>query len=237
MKNGVTLITPTGDRQETFELCVRFMQRQTHTYDQWIIVDDGDTNLMLPSETDSRAVVLNRIKTRNEASFTLRANLVHALGHVENDIVLDIEDDDWYSPDYIQFMKNLFKINEKLVLVGQGNAIYYHIPSRSWFPCLNENHASLCQTGFRSRVIPWINKICDTLPSGNHFIDTALWSQSLSKCLNVDGPPRCVGMKGLPGRGGIGSGHRHYNRFKRDPRLLKLRQLIGDDISNYKKWI
>jgi hypothetical protein len=36
-----TVITPTGDRPETFALCERYLYRQTLKPSKWIVVDDG----------------------------------------------------------------------------------------------------------------------------------------------------------------------------------------------------
>lgn len=39
----LTLLTATGERQEAFDLCQRWMQRQTFEGSvRWVIVDDGE---------------------------------------------------------------------------------------------------------------------------------------------------------------------------------------------------
>jgi len=42
-----------------------------------------------------------------------------------------------------------------------------------------------------------------------------------------------VGIKGLPGRSGIGMGHRAEIRMTPDPEFVKLKELIGDDYMYY----
>jgi hypothetical protein len=42
-----------------------------------------------------------------------------------------------------------------------------------------------------------------------------------------------VGIKGLPGRKGLGLGHRPDHRFTPDPDFAKLREWIGADAEHY----
>lgn len=48
-QEGITIITPTGDRHEMFSLCAKWVSKQTVQPNQWIIVDDGKIPLCPPT--------------------------------------------------------------------------------------------------------------------------------------------------------------------------------------------
>jgi hypothetical protein len=67
------------------------------------------------------------------------------------------------------------------------------------------------------------------------FIDMAFF-RLMGKDIKVnlfDGKDLAIGIKGLPGRKGIGMGHRAEVKMARDPDFSKLKELIGDDYMYY----
>ena len=144
--------------------------------------------------------------------------------------VVVIEDDDWYHPCYFETMLELLDHND---LTGLGRFIYYHFPSRLYKQRNNRRHANLCQTAFRSDVIPTLRAICRSTRS--YKIDLRLWSlYERSKKILFNRPTLCVGMKGLPGRRGFSSGHRAKKRgYREDPNYEFLERIIGNDLQIY----
>lgn len=221
----VTVITPTGGRPEAFSLCHRFMERQSFQGEvQWIVVDDG-----APRTTDSlpsRHEVLYLFPTPpwSPRQNTLSRNLLKALPHVKYDKVLIIEDDNWYAPTYIETMSQRLEDGD---LVGENSIRYYHVPSHQWRTMGIASRASLGQTGFRAKVLPELCRVCG---EGLTFIDVRLWETSGRKVLSPDSGI-CIGMKGLPGRPGIGVGHRPEcgGDWAADPDSQTLRSWIGED--------
>ena len=194
-------ITPTGGRPEALALCHRWMERQTRPLDEWVVVDDGGV-------TDEN---------------TQAANLLAAIDQVTAtaDVVLVIEDDDWYSPRYVEHMIDLAERSE---LFGDGRARYYNVATSRWAQLHNTAHASLCQTGWRASLTPLVR---DVLATGPAWIDIELWKRAAGRGrVNEPGVVRCVGVKGLPGRPGIGVGHRaDFGTPDRDREML--RQWVG----------
>lgn len=253
MKSGITVITPTGDRPEAFRLCVRSMERQIHQPDQWIIVNDGRDNkdlhnkfshvmfLQGPGISQGQRQYKKRTKQKRERKHTLSLNLLEALPLIEYDTILIMEDDDWYHPEYIAWMASQFAAQHSKLLLGQGKAIYYHLPSQRWMRCNNNYHASLCQTGFKSDLIEKVKNICLKLRKNtNPFIDIKLWLETPKdkKSVLFDDKDYCVGIKGMPGRQGTCAG---WTRFKsraynQDMGRTVLRGLIGDDVELYKRF-
>ena len=219
---GITLITPTGDRHAAFMLCEKYMERQTYAGElQWIVVDDGYEQTHVTLDQDY-------IRRNPGEPKSLGNNLLAALQYVYFDKILVIEDDDWYSPNYVQYMDLLLNSYN---MVGEGRSIYYNITNRKWRHLGNSRHASLCQTGFKSDCLDRFARILSTKEK---FYDIHLWRLSGSKHLFFD-KFLCVGMKGLPGRSGIGMGHRDFNGIY-DQNWEKLRELIGQDVEVY-KWM
>lgn len=226
---AVTLITPTGSRPEAFKLCEKFIARQTYKNSiQWIVVDDGP----IPTECTMHQEYIRGPKIWREGINTQRPNMEAAYEKIRGEYILIIEDDDWYDPCYIERMVDLL---EFYPVVGEGNAKYYHLPSQSYKEMHNYSHASLCQTGLRYSHRTLLD---DAVNSGQLYFDVELWG----KVREAKVPSHlflhenlCVGLKGLPGRAGIGVGHRPQG-YTPDVGFKYLNELIGSDTMLYKPY-
>ena len=230
-----SVITPTGDRPVPFQLCTHFMQRQTLKPDEWIVVDDGAVPIPMPSDTPFLKYI-RRQSTPQKNVHTLPVQMIEALSSVTTDIVIMMEDDDWYCADYLEKMIKLFDQYKGVSLIGQGESVYYHIPLKKYMYVNNRDRASFCQTGFRSELIPALTEICKA--SRDPFIDLKLWRGTKDKFLLLGEKLMCVGMKGLEGRGNqwtIGRKGLHP-RYKPDYGLELLGELIGEDVLLYEKF-
>lgn len=219
----ITAITPTGDRPLAFSLCRRWIENQTIRPDQWIVVDDGKEPI---KETGGFDYI--RREPKGEKN-TLALNLMKATPHVKGDVILIIEDDEYYAPRYIEVMTKHLNKHE---VVGIGRSRYYHLPSGGYMIIGNMRHASLAETGFRRSFLPEFKKI---LTPGKLYIDFAIWQRARRRgfVLRDDKAPLYVGIKGLPGRQGIGRGHERgiYKMFDKDRRVL--RRWIPKDFQTY----
>jgi len=220
----ITLITCTGGRPEAFALCERWMSRQTLDADmQWIVVDDCD-----PATPANRGQIILRPQPRWEpGTLTLARNLAAALTMARGDKIIFIEDDDWYGPTYLADMSARL---DGVPLAGEIPARYYHVPERRYFEVGNAHHASLCQTGIRGDMVPALLSACQ---AESKFLDLLLW-QKFGKKGRLEVGSGSVGIKGMPGRPGIGVGHRSSgSRWKADPSGEGLRSWIGLDAVAY----
>lgn len=233
----VTLITPTGNRPEAFDFCQRQMMRQTYKgLIQWLIINDcpdETVKIIIPTDSNIIPEVLKGPLAWRPGINTQRPNLTEALGHIKGDIVIgSIEDDDWYSPNFLTAYVNLLKIYP---VVGEGNSTYYNLKSRSWKQWRNYQHCSLCQTGFRKELLP---RFEEAIHSGELFMDMALWNifhaHKLKPFIFL-GQNYTIGIKAMPGRLGIGSGHFPDESFVSDPGFNKLKELVGADADFYIK--
>ena len=226
----ITLITATGDRPEALALCERYMLRQTFKGRiQWLVIDDGQVSC-IPSEGQE---YLRREPSAEDRQPTLALNILTLLPFVESDKILFIEDDDWYAPEYISYM---FHVLDNVIIAGEGNAIYYNVKERKYYKHGNTGHASLCQTGLRFNE-DTRKLLQEILNTQEKFIDILLWQKinGVKRLVNHE-QPFCVGIKGMPGRKGIGTGHNPNNRYVEDFDMIYLEKLIGSDKENYGKY-
>jgi len=253
-KEGVTIITCTGGRPKAFRRLDYFVCRQDWNGPcQWIIVDDVDEPTS-PNTTvgigsleltgDLRAAIwasiqITRISPEPKwrpGQNTLARNLLAAIPHVIYDKVLFFEDDDWYRPDYVSNMASVLGEQD---LAGEPLSLYYHLPSKRYRRMVNASHASLCQTGMRSIMLSVLAAVCQ---EDDQFIDYNLWTRSFPTQVRraFTGYGGVVGLKGLPGRPGIGIGHRPQEQahvWQGDPDLKVLQSWIGSDIDLYREFL
>lgn len=199
VRSGITAITPTGDRPLAFALCERWVSRQTKKPDQWIVVDDGRVPITPSVPMD----YVRREPLPTDPKFTLCQNLIAALSKVKGDRILILEDDEYYAPGYVEAM---WRALDGYQLAGIMCSKYYHLPSGKYTQIGNKTHASLAETGFRESFLPQFRATLD----GDSYLDIRLWKSApkgQSHLILDSQTPLYIGIKGLPGRAGIGLGH------------------------------
>jgi hypothetical protein len=240
----ITAITPTGDRPLAMSLCERWMMNQTARPDQWLVVDDGQVPFVpaVPME------YVRREPRAGDPKHTLAINLLQAIPLIRGDKILIIEDDEYYAPAYVQEMAKRLDAG---MIAGITQNRYYHLPTGGYYVMHNREHASLAQTAFTSAFIPTF-KGAVVASMFVDFLDIRMWrmaKQTLNRGFKFGGrvlttrartmgrmpesefalfsdadAPLYVGIKGLPGRNGIGMGHNpgmYPNRDTAGRRVLK----------------
>ena len=233
----ITLITPTGSRPQAFELCKKFIMRQTYKGPiQWIVVYDSKEapDMSNFNKLKTEVEIVKGPKEWREGINTQRFNMDTALNHVKGEYVFIWEDDDWYAPDYIE---RYIWFMSKYDIVGECNNKYYNIERKSFKEWRNVQHASLCSTGLKKSKLAVLDRAVN---SGELFFDIALWRMAKAERHNailIAELGLNVGMKGLPGRLGIGGGHRPDTEgfIKDDKDCNVLKSWIGDDHVLYKE--
>lgn len=220
--NSITCITCTGDRIVAFDLCARWMQDQTIIPSQWIVIDDGKIPM---ANIPKNCEYIRREPQKNDPLHTMVINLKLALSKVTGDKIIIIEDDEYYAPEYI---KEMSKQLNGYDLVGIGKSKYYNIQAFKYYQHNGKefsDHASLAQTAFKKSLIPSIlGKM-----NGDQFLDLRIWQglKGNAHILVDDKEILYVGMKGLPGRSGIGSGHNpNMEGYKNDNNKTVLKEWI-----------
>lgn len=224
----LTLLTATGARPAAWALCERWMARQDYSGPvRWIIVDDGPEPQPVTFRRDGWQLVLVRPSPHWAPGQNTQArNLLKGLAAVDPaDYLVIIEDDDWYAPDWLTTVAAELQHAE---LVGEHRARYYNVQQRRGRKLVNTGHASLCSTAMRGSALQDFANACHSRPK---FIDLELWRRPCDR--RLFGGHRVVGIKGLPGRGGIGMGHDAGFKGEPDPTGALLRDWIGEDSEVY----
>ena len=252
----VSAITSTGFRPEAFELCIRWMQRQNvdGLSVQWVIIDD--------EKRQSGAQIGRRVPFPSvlsvpgfdgSCSCTMPINLHDGVGYCEGDVIVFIEDDDWYHPDYLRVMHRAVYEREVAIAgvaegryyhVGNPNASDYRYNQPSYWERYSDTYASLCRTAIsRRKSVNRLREICWACHSiqadkVDVSVDLRLWGSTPADDGRhmLDDPELTVSIKGLPGRKGAGSLHSRPLK-NRDPNWSKLREWIGEDTDLYREVI
>lgn len=224
----LTLLTATGCRPKPWVLCEAYMLRQTYREPvRWVIVDDGETPQ--PVSFTRSGWTLEFVRPEpfwKPGDNTQARNLLAGLDRItSDDRLVIVEDDDWYSPTWLQICDQKLRGD---LLIGETRARYYSAPKRTARQLSNGMHSSLCSTAMTGKAIDAFRQVC----RGHHkFIDMVLWRTYPHR--QLFGGSSVVGIKGLPGRGGIGVGHSDSFKGTADPDGRVLRQWIGNDAAAY----
>lgn len=242
MKPDITIITPSGDRPWSLRLLSQYILRQTFPGTiQWIVVSDSQnqkpyeqvwTNFACAAISDNRFIngAMHQLPYQPDlvGAKSLAQNLLWGLGHAEGELTFIGEDDDRYGADHLkECVSHLAKPGIKAV--GTIWQRYYHLPSLSYRTYKNVGSA-LCSTAFHSSLK---GKLMDAArwcgENNQRGIDRRFWDSLPEECKDIFEPKhnQVIGMKGLPGREGIGVGHRPRD-FIADADALTLKAWVGD---------
>lgn len=224
----IAILTPTGEREFCLNRCKYYIERQSHLPDYWIISDNGKIKTAKNVSSDKVNTIHGEHPGHSNIGKSFTGNILNILSMIPDDVEYCIvfEDDDWYHPSYIE---NTLDRLTNFDLVGMPYALYYNVRTRSYRKNNNEKRASLCETAFHVSVCEALAKCCH-VKRESAFVDARLWEGKIfkgSKHLFAD-KRLVVGMKGLPGRKGVGIGHRAPN-YKKDLDFSYLRSIIGKE--------
>ena len=237
MKTAV--ITCTGHRPEALELCKTWLLGQTYKDFNWVTVTDNDPAsavlqdgpvLSFSAPRPFRYYANTPPIVGNTLSVNYRRALEWVYEHTDAEYFITAEDDDFYTPDYIE---EVVEALHDSAVVGLSNVTYYNM-RRQYYELKNLNYAPLAFTAFRQEMLPHMFEAIED-PSPYKTFDLKFWSlvRDLKQpycMIDCSGKfPLAVGMKGLPGRPGIGKGHRDTTAWKGDKNLEKLNDLMPCD--------
>lgn len=224
----ITVITPTCDRPVGLALAEQFIARQTRQPDEWIIADGGTVRATCRREQ-------THLHTPGEPgpSNFLR-NLLAGVGCAQGDLIAFVEDDDYYQPIHLEQLERQLARNPRALAAGDDDQRYYNLAARAWRTYQNLG-ACLCQTMFRRELLPrFVEVIRERLRLNSYGVDTTFWRSIPSERRSLQRAHTVVGIKGLPGRAGLGVGHRPDEKWHQDPELDQLRAWIGaHDLETY----
>lgn len=226
----LTVITPTCDQPTGIALCEFYMARQTLEHGQWIVADDG----IEPARLSMGQIHIKRAREPGcTPAQSLCRNLLGAIARVDGDVIVVAEHDDWLGPTHLE---TIVAQLERADIAGDPKQRYYNVDRRCW-RLFDNVGASLCQTAFRRELLPKFERaVRRCLANGWFHVDRIFWDSVPDDQKSLERTDTVVGIKGLPGRPGIGIGHRPAGPlWNSDRDGVKLRSWIGDDASLYEK--
>lgn len=223
----ITLITPTADQPTGVALMERWISRQTMGYDEWIVADDGVEHASL-----TMGQIHMKRRRRDEGGRSLAQNVMHAIKAATGDVILIIEHDDFYAADHIETcVRRLERMGSGAT--GSINQRYYNLPHKSWRLMRNVGSA-LCNTAFTRDHLPSMERAALRAYQSNRIcVDRFFWDSLPRRYWDVHDVDTVVGIKGLPGRKGLGLGHRPDRNWTSEAEPRKLREWVGDEYDAY----
>jgi hypothetical protein len=203
---SVFALTPTGMRPEGLALLGEYVNAQNYAGPlTWIIVDDCDPQTRIPKTRTLFHVEHVRPDWRWRPGMNTQVASMNAgLKLVpDNATLFVLEDDDIYLPGYIQTMLDAIDNAE---LVGEIDSQYYNVATGKCRVLKGKYHASLAATVCRGKALASLKILCES--SIQRMLDVTLWKTFKGK-KQLLSDNHVIGIKGLPGRAGIGVGHRN----------------------------
>jgi glycosyltransferase involved in cell wall biosynthesis len=223
----LSVITCTADRPWAIKQAETLMKRQTRQPDEWVVADDGT----FPAQLTCNQIHVTQPRNIS-GPVSLANNMLAALSVVTGDIIVVVEDDDWYHPAYLE---TCAKRLQTTGATGDRILRYYHVPQRIYIT-MNNRGSALAQTSLRREYLPFMQKAAmAALTKEDYNIDSRFWSTLASSDYTLHNDGQVIGMKGLPGRQGLGIGHRpnHKRPWRNDPTGKMLRHWLGEEAEAY----
>lgn len=210
------------------------MQRQSFGGGvRWIVADDGDE----PARPTLGQIHVRSERKRKPGHHSLVENLRAAQNQIgDARAVLFIEDDDYYSPTYVQRMVDA--IDAGADIAGTAPHVSFHSATWRFNIAANKRHAALCATALGPGAFAALAAETTPKHDGRVYVDVRTWTRCKGAKAILDGStPIVVGVKGLPGRLGAETCHRvDYHRWKSDGGET-VRRWLGDDANAYTEFL
>lgn len=229
----LTLLTATGARATAFAQCAKYMARQDYAGPvRWVIVDDGPSATPLPVARDGWSIEVVRptplwTPGDNTQGRNLRIGIEKALDGSDDDLrLVVIEDDDWYAP---QWLSAINAALDDADLAGEQSARWYNVAFARYGESDAYKHASLRASGVKGAGVALLR---DVVTRPVKLFDMELWRSAARLPRRLMPTSLTVGVKAMPGRGGIAAGHDGKIGY-RDEQGAVLRRWFGDDAELY----
>jgi glycosyltransferase involved in cell wall biosynthesis len=188
MMRVAVLIPDRGDRPLFLENCLRMLRAQT----------------LQPNHIE----IVNDTPLSEECDITWRYRIGYDRLRNQNfDVIALIENDDWYSPDYLKVMVNKWNALGNPEIFGTNYTIYYHLRLRAYYTMFHDRRASAMNTLLKPDL-EHINWPADSDP----YTDIWLWKFCLKGFTFKPDSAISIGMKhGV----GLCGGLSHTDRLHR----------------------
>jgi len=155
----VSICTPTFNRRPFIPYLIKCFEHQTYPKEkiEWIVVDDGTDkveDLFLPLCQDTtRKYTVKYFKYDKKMTLGKKRNLSHE--KCSGDIIIYMDDDDYYPPERITHAVETLQKNPKALCAGSSIMYIYfkHISKMYKFGPYGPNHSTAATFAFRKELL------------------------------------------------------------------------------------
>ena len=151
-KPFVSICTPTFNRRPFFPYIIKCFENQTYPKDkiEWIIIDDGTDKI---EDLVSHIPQVKYFKYDEKLVLGKKRNLAHE--KASGDIIISMDDDDYYPPDRVSHAVDMLRTNPTAMCAGSSEMYIYfkHIQKMYKFGPYGPNHATAATFAFRKELL------------------------------------------------------------------------------------
>jgi glycosyltransferase involved in cell wall biosynthesis len=150
-KPFVSICTPTFNRRPFIPMAIKCFEHQTYPRDrmEWIIVDDGTDKI---EDLVSHLPYVRYLKYDEKMTLGKKRNLTNE--HAKGDIIVYMDDDDYYPPDRVKHAVETLRDSKALCAGSSSMFIYFkHINKMLQFGPYGPNHATAATFAFKKELL------------------------------------------------------------------------------------
>ena len=151
---SVSICTPTFNRRPFIPYIVHCVKHQTYPLNkiEWVIVDDGTDPIGDLVENIS-FVSVKYIRIENKMTLGEKRNFMHT--HCAGDIIVYMDDDDYYPPERVSHAVEMLNRNSDILIAGSSlmNIYFKGIGKMYSFGPYGPNHATAATFAFRRELL------------------------------------------------------------------------------------
>jgi glycosyltransferase involved in cell wall biosynthesis len=148
----VSICTPTFNRRPFIPYIIKCFENQTYPRDkmEWIIIDDGTDKI---GDLVSHIPQVKYIQYNEKLTLGKKRNLCHQ--HATGDIIVYMDDDDYYPPERVSHAVEMLQQNPKALCAGSSEMFMFfkHINKMYKFGPYNPNHSTAATFAFRKELL------------------------------------------------------------------------------------
>jgi len=166
----VSLCTPTFNRRPFIPYMIKCFEHQTYPKDriEWVIIDDGTDPI---EDLVSTIPQVKYIYVKDKMNLGKKRNFMHS--QCKGDILIYMDDDDYYPPERISHAVETLMNNPKYLIAGSSEmSIYFDNRNKIYqFGPYGDNHSTAATFAFRKELLQLTSYVDDALlAEEKHFL-------------------------------------------------------------------
>jgi len=151
-KPFISICTPTFNRRPFFPYIIKCFENQTYPKDrmEWIIIDDGTDKI---EDLVKHIPQVKYFKYDEKMLLGKKRNIAHE--KASGDIIISMDDDDYYPADRVSHAVDMLRTNPKALCAGSSEIYIYfkHIQKMYKFGPYGPNHSTAATFAFRKELL------------------------------------------------------------------------------------